>query len=350
VIERGKLNRPALSFWYISLMRLWLLLPTLSALCGCSGLTRVIREPSSPLELTTVFLYPVAVSGLEVGPERVFDLSQRACDQAVRLAGDRLAVFGPTDFKVIKPDLDNAWVATTALPVLVQSQSRADQGAALRLFVERRVSSSVLQAESLKGQARGGGASEETTWLVRAELSHPSSTTTLIEVSGQVTVDPFATPPPEAEWDPAPALTRLLEQVVAEALRHGARFAITRQPRPLPELVLVATPAASGWLQGAAPPAPEGDALTRELTLQNRARVLAPSATEAQAVGLAKALAGTFVLNGTDASALRTGDLILTVDGSPALPHTLARLRFKAGPAELEVKRATGATETIRWP
>jgi hypothetical protein len=315
---------------------------------GCSGLTRVVKAPPQALEATTVFHYPPKVSGAELSGGRQFELSQRACDRFVAEAGDVLAAVGPTEFRVIKPELDDAWVATDAIPLLVKSGSRPDQGLALKLFIERRVASSAMQTESLKGQARGSTATEETTWLVRVELSHPSSRTTLIEVAGQVTVDPFQAPAPESEWDEAPPLTALVERVVGEAARHARQYAAARSVAPRTTLVLAATPAASSLFPGGATNE-AGDPLQRELSLQNRARVLAPSATDAQVAVLARALPGTAVISGTD-SKLGPGDVVLSVDQQPALPHVLARVRFKGAPAELEVRRASGATESVVWP
>jgi hypothetical protein len=315
-------------------------------ICGCSGLTRVVKPPPQPLELTTVFVYPVTLNGMPASPPRVFELSQRAVDRAVQEAGDALVFYGPTEFKVLKPEVDDAWVATDAIPLLVRSGSRPDQGVALRVVVERRVASSLTQTESAKGQAKAAS-NEETTWLVRAELLHPSSSTTLMELSGQLTVDPFSTPPPEAEWDPAPQLTGLLERIVGEVARHGASHAARRSPAPPGPVLFAATPATADWFpQGASDADP--DALQREIQLQNKARLLAPRATEAQAATLARALAGAAVLQGD--GKLQPGDVVLKVDGQPALPHVLARVRFKGAPAELEVKRATGATEAVVWP
>jgi hypothetical protein len=352
VIERGKLNRPALVFFtpllgFAAVIRAFLVM-TAVGVVGCSPFARVVRPPPQPLQLTTVFLYPPAISGVEVSGGRKFELAQRSCDRFVLEAGDALALFGPTEFRVIRPELEDAWVATDAIPTLVKSGSRPDQGAALKVSVERRVASGSIQAESLKGQPRGTTSTEETTWLVRAELSHPSSRTTLFEISGQVTVDPFQTPPPEAEWDEAPALTKLVEQLVTQAARHARRHAAERTVAHASALVFTATPAASSLLPGGA--AGDGaEALQREIALQNRARVLAPTATEPQAGALARALPGTFVLSGTDGK-LAPGDVVIAVDQQPALPHVLARLRFKGAPGELEVKRASGATESVVWP
>lgn len=312
-------------------------------LVGCSGIQKVVKAPPAPLELTSIVVYPVTVNGQETSEARRFELVSRTLGAAVQEAGDALAFFGPTEFRVLKPEAEPSWVANDALPMLVKAGARPDQGAFLRLVVERRVASSSTQTESLKGQARGASASEETTWLVRAELLHPISSTLLLEATGQVVVDPFATPPPEAEWDPAPQLTLLLEKLTRVAVQHAKGHAAVRSAAPAPPAVFAPTPAAAG-LGGA----DEADPLQREIALQNRARVLAPTATESEAGPLSRALPGAAVLVGD--GKLTAGDVVLKVDGLPALPHVLARLRFKGAPGELEVKRATGATESVVWP
>lgn len=323
----------------------WVL--ALGALAGCSGLNKVVKAPPEPLHLTTVFVYPVTITGQETTSGRLFELSQRALDRCVTEAGSALAFYGPTEFKVLKQTVENPWVATDAIPLLVQGGSRAEQGAVLKVIIERRVTGSSTETESKKGQTTASN--EITTWLARAELLHPSSSTVLLEVSGQVVVDPFATPPPEAEWDAAPQLTALVDALVTAAAKHALDHAADRStPTPSPA-TFAATPAAAQWLPPHSfKPEPELDALQQEVQAQNRARVLAPAASETQAVLLAKAPAGAFVLTG-DAK-LQAGDVITSVDGLPALPHTLARLRFKGAPGELEVKRATGATEKLVWP
>jgi hypothetical protein len=345
VLERGKQNRPALGFSIRRNNMARGLGVVAAVLMGCSGLSRVVKSPPQPLELTTVFVYPVALTGMEPNRGRVFELSQRTLDRAVNETGDRLVFFGPTEFKIIKPEVENAWVASDAIPVLVQSGSRPDQGAVLRVAVERRLTSSSTQAESLKGQPRATSSNEETTWVVRTEVLHPSSSTTLIEVSGQVTVDPFAVPPPEAEWDPAPQLTKLVDATVSAAMRHLASHAASRPVGPAASIVGAATPASIRWF-GAADE--NAESLQGEVTRQNRARLFAPTATDLQVAALAKGVAGTAVLKGD--GKLEPGDVVLSVDGVPALPHVLARVRFKGASAELEVKRVTGAMEHVIWP
>lgn len=314
------------------------------ALVGCSGIQTVTKAPPSALELTTIFVYPVKQNGFEASPARAFELSNRALTVAVAEAGERLAFYAPSEFQVLKADAENAWLGSDALPLLVKSGSRADQGAVLKVIIERRVASSATQTETMKGQNRGGSSNEETTWLVRAEVHHPTSATTLIEVQGQVTVDPFAAPPPEAEFDASPQLTALVGTLVGTAIKHAKQHASGSRAVASPStVVFVATPVTAG-----AGGPDESDPMQREIALQNRARQLSPAVTEALASKLGGAPKGAAVVTG-DAK-LSPLDVVLTVDGVPALPNVLARVRFKGAPAELEVKRASGATEQLVWP
>jgi hypothetical protein len=313
-------------------------------LSSCSNVNRVVRAPPSVLELSTLFVFPIAVSGAQFGPHRQFDLAQRAMESVLREA-PALALFGPSEFQVIRPEVDDAWVGTDAVRVLVKSGSRPDQGAVLRLFVERRVASSSVQTESLTGRQRGQISNEETTWLVRGELTHPSTKTVLLEVSGTVVVDPFAKPPGEAEWDPDWALTALVDQITVEAARAAQSHAIRRKELPETTLSVAATPASSSITQDQV--ADPSDELTRELTLFNRAHVLAPKASEAQVHQMARAPGGLWVLIGD--SKLNADDVIISIDGAPATSSALARLRLLRLSAELAVQRGRARLSVV-WP
>lgn len=313
-------------------------------LVGCSSLTQVVKAPPQPVELTTLFFYPVTVTGLEATPARGFELSQRSLDRALQEAEGRLAFFGPSEFRVLRPDIENAWVATDALPLLVKSGGQPEQGAIVRLVVERRVTSSAMQTETSSGQTRARTDSEETTWLVRGELFHPSSATTLVEVGGEVKVEPGDTPPPEADYDDAPQLTALLERVTAAVIRHALGLAARRTGEP-GTARFAATPAALSFFGG-----DEADkrGMDLEIALLHRARLLAPSAPIELAGAFTHAPPGTAVLVGDEK--LQAGDVVLFVDGKPALPHTLARVRFRGAPVRLDVRRAAGATDHLSWP
>jgi len=334
------------------LRRLLLLCVAVSACAG--GLRKTIREPSAPLELTTAFVYPIRFLGSSEPAWRSFELSERMLGVGVREGGDHLAFFGPTEFKVIQFEAENAWVSTTALPLLTGSGSRADQGAVIRTTVERRVTSSVQEAQNSKGQG-GATSSELTTFIGRVELIHPMTLQTLIEVEGQATVDPFAEPTPELEFDPAPALTSLLERLMAEVISVAVKHSKLREVSPDFGFTMATTPQSALSLRTDPAIAAEVlqlDALQREVLLENIARVLSPWLSGKPLIAVANSpSAGLAIVAVPPGSGkLAPGDVIETVDGAAALPHVLARGRFKGSPVELRVLNREGATREVVLP
>ena len=334
-------------------MRRGLMLLTLFAVSGCAGGLRArLRAPAGPLELTTAFVYPIRFLGSTEPSWRSFELAERMLRVGVRQGGERVAFFGPTEFKVMRFDDDRAWVATTALPLLTGSGSRADQGVVFRTTVERRVTSSVQEAQNAKGQG-GATSSELTTYLGRIEVIHPASGLVLLEAEAQAVVDPFAEPTPELEYDPSPALTALVERLMGEATDVAAKYSKIRDVSPDMGLILAVTPQTALSLRTDAAVASELlqlDALQTEVLMENVARVLTPWLTGKQLATVAGSVPGVAVVAVPPGSQANPGDVIEAVDGVPALPHVLARGRFKGAPMELRVHRRDGATAEIVLP
>lgn len=329
------------------------LLLAVLGLAGCaSGLRTTARSPSAPLELTTVFVYPTRLLGMSEPAWRQFELSERMLRSCVRVAGERLAFFGPTEFRVMQLENDHAWVASTALPLLAAQGQRPDQGAVLRTTIERRVMSAVQEAQNAKGQG-GATSSELTTFIARAELIHPSTAQVLYEVETEATVDPFAEPPPEAEYDPAPAMTALLDRVAAEAAGHAAKHSIPRVISADPGLSTAVTPKSAFSLRIDSASTAEAfklDPLAAEVLLENIARVLSPWLTGRALATVVTSVPGVAVVGAPPGSRLQPGDVIESVDGAPALPHVLARGRFKGAPMELEVRHRDGSSGNVVFP
>lgn len=325
-------------------------------LCGCAGgLHKAVRPAPPGLALTAAFVYPFKFRGEPEPAWRSFELTQRVLGVCVREAGDGLELYGPGEFKVMRWDDDGAWVASTALPLLLRTGARADQGVVLRASAEKRVASERQEALDAKGRRRGASSTEETTWLVRVEVLHPSSGRELVEVSGEVTVDPFAEPGAEADFDPAPALTHLVERLTQEALREVVRHAAARPAAADPGLTLAVTPRTTLGFHddGAASQEVEifrMDELQAELFMQNRARFLSPWLEDPLPRALSRLQAGLYVVAAPAGSKLAAGDLVEEVDGAPALPHVLARLRFKGTPGLLKVRRADGSRVELVFP
>ncbi len=325
-------------------------------LTACSGpFQKVVRRPAAPLALTTVFVYPVQVKGAAQPAWRTFEVTQRLVDVGVREAGDALAFYGPSEFKVMRWDDEGAWVATTALPLLARAGSREDQGVVLRVSAERRVSSSVQEAVDAKGKPKGATSAEETVWLAKVDVVHPATREVLVEVSGQVATSPFDEPLGDEEFDPAPRFTRLLEQLTAAAVREARRHAAKRPAGPEHGLTLAVTPKTSvGWHDEGTPSAEvevfRMDPLEAEVFLQNRARFLSPWLADPLPMKLSKLPAGTCVVAAPGDAKLKPGDVVTEVDGQPGLPQVLARARFLGRPVQLKVRRAEGALEELVFP
>lgn len=321
-------------------------------LSGCSGgLRQTVRQPSAPLEVTTVFVYPIRFLGQAEPAWRSFELSERMLQAGVREGGERLAFYGPTEFTVLRFEVEG-WVATTALPLLVTHGSRADQGLVIRTTVERRVTSSVQEAQNSKGQG-AATSSELTTFIGRVELAHPSTKEVLFEAEGQAVVDPFAEPTPELEYDPAPPLTMLVEKLMTEATRIAAKHSKFREVGPDFGLSLAVTPKTALSMRTDPALAAEVlqlDALQVEVLLENIARVLSPGLTGKALDSVVKAVAGVAVVAAPAGSRIAPGDVIESVDGSPALPHVLSRGRFKGAPLELQIRHRDGSSAEIALP
>lgn len=314
-------------------------------LVGCTAVRRQVHEPPGPLAISGVAVYPVRVMGEEVPAWRTFELNERVISAALADYGDTFAFFGPSEFQVTKWEDDGAWVASNALPLLVRSGVPADRGLVLRVTAEKRVGSQLQERADAKGRARGGSATEEVTWVCTVELLHPSTRLQLVELSAEVTIDPFATPTAEDEFDPAHPMTHLLEKLVKDALEVAAKF----PPVPKPSVPTFRVTLAESPAQTAGFPDPtivKMDALTLEMWMQGRAKFLSPWLDDKQAATLATAGRGLWVVSAPGEAGVQPGDLIIDIDGAIAQRQVLARKRLTVTPVQVKVRRGTAELET----
>ena len=329
----------------------WLALILITS--GCSSSVNFINHPPpQKLDLVAAFVYPFGFRWEEPA-YRSFELSQRMTNAAVAEGGDLFSFWGPGEFRVLRIEDDAAWVATTALPLLSQTGARPDQGIIFRPWAEQRVSSSQQEASDAKGRARGGSANAETLYIGHVEVVHPSTHEVLLEADAQVRVDPFADPGPDADFDPAPELTRLMERLMRECVKKLKVHAAARIAQELPSAPLAYTPAATlGWQDAARGPAQlemaKMDPASLDLFIQARARYLNPSLPDAEAAKLAKMLPGLAVLR-PGFGTLSEGDLITTLDGQPAAPQVWARLRFSPQ-VPAKVRKPSGEIVEVLLP
>lgn len=335
---RGMAEQAGTRFFFLALI----------ALSACSGVKRTLREPTGPLTVSAVVVYPVRLTGGDAPGWRAFELGQRLVETGLRERGDELAFFGPSEFQVTRWEDEGAWVATNVLPLLTRSGNPPDQAVVLRATAERRVASQVKETQDAKGRARGNAVTEETTWVCTVELLHPSTRVVLAELSAEVTVDPFAAPTGEEEFDPAAPMTHLLERLAKDALSVAAKYRVERAAVKEAGLTLALTPAVT-TVQPDTNLATM-DALAGEIWVQNRARFLAPWLSDEQAAKAARMQPGLWVVGAasTDASSrVEAGDLITRVDGDAPLPQVLARKRLAGVPVQVTVRRNGNETEAL---
>lgn len=324
----------------------------LLVLCGCSSVSISTHPPPQALELVGVFVYPFGFRWDEPA-YRSFELSQRLTNVGVAEAGDVLSLWGPGEFRVMRADDDAAWVATTALPLLSQTGARPDQGIIVRPWAEQRVSSSLRETSDAKGRQAGAANAQETVYIGHVEIVHPASHEPLLEAEAQVKVDPFADPGPDADFDPAPALTALMERLMRESLAKVKVYAGRRTAQELPKAPLAYTPAAAlHWSDGARPSSElelaKMDAAQLDLFLQARARYLNPKLSDLEAAKLMRLHPGLRVM-APGFGQLSEGDLITTIDGQPAAPQVWARLRFSPQ-VPARVKKPSGEVAEVMLP
>lgn len=304
---------------------------------GCaSAYLRSLKAPATPITVAAIAITPVRITGDEASGWRRFELAQRQVDVALRESGDRLAIFGPSEVLVSRWE-EPGWLGNTAVPVLTRAAIPVDQAVLIRSVIERRQGSSTQEREDSKGLAKGGVASQETTWLATVELLHPSSRAVIAELGGSVLIDPFAQPNGEEEFDPAPALTHLLEALTQEAVRIAKRWQLDGPSVRDSGLTLALSPAITATQPDAA--LAMKDALGAEVWIQARARYLTPWLPEDLFLKVARTPQGIYVVAAPGGSEVQAGDVIYSVDGAPALPEVLARKRLKGVPVEVKVGR-----------
>ncbi len=330
-----------------------LLLLTVAAPACRSTAYQTRDELPSELSASAVMVYPFIFRWPEPA-WRSFELSQRLIDVALVEAGDRSLFFGPSEFTVYRPEEDNAWAASNAVTLLAPYSVRPEQALVLRAWAERRIQSG--QGELLDSQGRTVGQStvEETSYVGHVELIHPSSRQRVLDVWGEARADPFAERTDDGA-DPAPELTQLMEGLTREALRQLAEhLRAPREPSPAPATVAL-VPWKAFEYSDEGRPAHLGalalmDPLDAELLRQQRLRFANPLLETAQLDRMMRLPAGLYVLSAPEGGKLAPGDVILELEGQPALPQVLARARLAPTPVQARVRHATGRDSQIVLP
>ena len=312
---------------------------------GCSSAyLKNLRVPAQPPTVAAIAITPVRIVGDESPGWRRFELAQREVAVALREAGDRLAIFGPGEVQIRRWE-EPGWLGNTGVPVITRAAIPVDQAMVIRTTVERRVENSTQEREDSKGLRKGGVANQQTTWLVVMELIHPSAREIVAEFGATVVIDPFAAPTGEEEFDPAPALTHLLEAMTKDAVKVAQRWQVARPAVSDSRLTLALSPAITTAQPDAA--AAQTDALQAEIWVQARTRFLTPWLPEELLMKVARTPPGLFVVAAPGDASVAAGDVILSIDGQAPLPEVLARKRLKGVPVEVKVGRGGVERDTV---
>lgn len=313
---------------------------------ACRAPYRVQRALPESLTASAVVVYPFGFRW-EAPAWRSFELSQRLIDVALAEAGERALFFGPSEFTLYRAGDDNAWAASNAVTLLAPYGVRPDEALVLRAWAERHVQSGQREVLDARGQAVSRSLVEEMAWLGHVEVLHPSTQQVVLELSGEARADPFAERTDDGA-DPAPELTALMENLVREAMKAlGSHLRPPREPSPAVATVALVPWAAFEYAEPGRPAYASTlatlDMLDAELLRQQRLRFANPSLEQSVLTRMARLPAGLYVLSAPPGSKLAPGDVIVSLDGAPALPQGLARARLAPTPVEARVREASGA-------
>lgn len=290
---------------------------------------------------------------------RAVELSQRLVNVALAQTGDAALFFGPTELQVARPGEDGGNGLTRAVVAALASYGvRPDGLMVLRPSAEKRMQSGERELIDTEGYTVGQSATEVVMYVGRVEVLHPATHEVVLEVFGEATVNPYADILDEGA-DPAPELTSLMEELTREALRGLSSHL---KPRRAPSPALATSLAWAPWdvLDMAAwmpkditdlesPLRAEAGQDPQSLRMQ-RLRFANPDADAALLETLARRPGGLYVRAAPEGAKLSAGDLVLTLDGRPALPQTLARARLALVPVEARVQQPSGRIVPLVLP
>ncbi|CAM4517968.1 MULTISPECIES: hypothetical protein [Myxococcus] len=290
---------------------------------------------------------------------RSVELSQRLVNVALAQTGDAALFFGPTELQVARPGEDGGNGLTRAVVATLASYGvRPDGLMVLRPSAEKRIQSGERELIDTEGYTVGQSATEVVMYVGRVEVLHPATHEVVLEVFGEATVNPYADILDEGA-DPAPELTSLMEALTREALRGlSSHLKPPRAPSPALATSLAWAPwdvlDMAAWMPKdmtdlEAPLRTEAGQDPRSLRMQ-RLRFANPHADAALLETLARRPGGLYVRAAPEGAKLSAGDLVLTLDGRPALPQTLARARLALVPVEARVQQPSGRIVPLVLP
>jgi hypothetical protein len=193
-------------------VRIALALALAAASLGCGGpKIAVKRSGEGKLHATAIAVYPYGFRW----QEPPFRSMEKAMDAVLFLSGERRPlVFGPTEFRCLRPDDDNVQAATDLVQVMAANGIDPRGFLAFRGWAEKRIASGSQVVEGSGGKAVGRRVIQEITYVAHLDVLDGGSNQVILELSGQVENDPFAE---KLDYDGAPELTTLHRKLVKAA-------------------------------------------------------------------------------------------------------------------------------------
>lgn len=320
------------------------MLAVLAGVLLVSCQSRIQRRGEVPpqLECSALIVYPFRFLWSEA-PYRQEEMAQRLLRVAAEEVKGQAFLFGPPEFSVFHIDEPApSWLGSDALQLLPPYAIPPEHGLVLRASADLRVASGQHELLNAKGKAEKRMAHEERSYVGRVEIVHPSSSQVLLELEDTVTVDPFAERA-EDEADPAPELTALMERLAHAALREFKdRWRAPKEPlAPLAQVTTL--PSHEKATEGL-------DLLDAELLRHRRLRFANPEMGVSEADQLVTLPAGLYVVKAPSPTQLEEGDVILQINGQPALPQMLERLRLANAPARILLRKKSGEQREQNLP
>ena len=321
----------------------------LVALAACASGPRIeVRHRSSgPIAARVAAVYPYAFRW-EEPPFRVHEKSMDAV--LFLVARERLLVFGPGEFQVLRAGGASPLVGTDLVAVLTQRGLESRDFLAIRGWAERRIAIS-------HGQLEQGGrllavSSQDVTYVAHLEIADAAGEA-LVELQAEVAA---GKPEDRPEYDPMPELTALHRRLL-QAAWEEIEPRLTAPPLAPAAIEVRWLPASTLDYGGPAQATLKERMLAMDALEADMARIAvyryyAPALSERQIAREMRLPGGLYVLRARPpfAGPLEHGDVLLQVEGEPAVgPQVLQRalsvprqgplrLRLARGPARLEVE------------
>jgi hypothetical protein len=317
------------------------------AACASGPRVEVRHRSSGPIAARVAAVYPYAFRW----EEPPFRVHEKSMDEVLFLvARDRLLVFGPGEFQVLRAGEPSPLAATDLVAVLTQRGLGSLDFLAFRGWAERRIAISLGQLE--QSGKLVAVSSQDVTYVAHLEVADADGEV-LVELQAEAEAGKAEDRP---EYDPMPELTALHRRLL-QAAWEEIEPRLTAPPLAPPPIEVRWLPASTLDYGGPAQATLKERMLAMEALEADMARsavyrYYAPSLSDRQIGQEMRLPGGLYVLRARPpfAGQLEHGDVILQVEGEHAVgPQVLQRalaaprdgplhLRIARGPARLEVE------------